>query len=294
MPQQRMPRQNDQGFGRGGGHRGRGGSSNRRQRGYEQEDEPVVRWDQGVDVFDNSHNVLANGQHDQPAKNLNSEQGTPKGQLALLASNGSLSTTTNNRKKKPVDTKNLRERLIQQLVSGQSECMICFEKVKQLQATWDCKQCYQIFHIFCIKKWSRSQMALADTESGGWRCPGCQSVTKSSPNYVCFCGKTTEPTYNRNETPHSCGEVCGREKKILYPGCTHKCIILCHPGPCPPCTASVTRTCPCGKTKKTVKCGNPVGCTETCDKPLNCGEHKCKSLCHEGSCDECEVIHQQT
>ncbi len=64
----------DQGFGRGGGHRGRGGSSNRRQRGYEQEDEPVVRWDQGVDVFDNSHNVLANGQHDQPAKNLNSEQ----------------------------------------------------------------------------------------------------------------------------------------------------------------------------------------------------------------------------
>ena len=55
-----------------------------------------------------------------------------------------------------------------------------------------------------------------------------------------------------------------------------------------------SRTCPCGKTKKTVKCGNPVGCTETCDKPLSCGEHKCKSLCHEGSCDECDVIHQQT
>jgi len=59
-------------------------------------------------------------------------------------------------------------------------------------------------------------------------------------------------------------------------------------------TYCLFRTCPCGKTKKTVKCGNPVGCTETCDKPLNCGEHKCKSLCHEGSCDECEVIHQQT
>ena len=64
----------DQGYGRGGGQRGRGGGSNRRQRGYEPDDEPVVRWDQGVDVFDNGHGVIANGQNVQPAKNSNSEQ----------------------------------------------------------------------------------------------------------------------------------------------------------------------------------------------------------------------------
>jgi hypothetical protein len=45
-------------------------------------------------------------------------QGTPKGQLALLASNGSLSVKSKSVKSiKSVDKKNLRERLIQQLVS---------------------------------------------------------------------------------------------------------------------------------------------------------------------------------
>lgn len=50
----------------------------------------------------------------------------------------------------------LRERLISQLVTGEAECMVCLEKIKPRLATWDCRQCYQVFHIQCIVKWAGS------------------------------------------------------------------------------------------------------------------------------------------
>jgi len=54
------------------------------------------------------------------------------------------------------------------------------------------------------------------------------------------------------------------------------------------------RTCPCGKTKKTVKCGYPVDCDQICGKTLNCDVHQCKSVCHVGDCDACDVVITQT
>ena len=83
------------------------------------------------------------------------------------------------------------------------------------------------------------------------RCPGCQFVRKTAPReYRCFCGKVIDPAYERRETPHSCGEVCGKPLKNSSSSsssseddqrnvCSHKCTDLCHPGPCPPCLASV-------------------------------------------------------
>ena len=50
----------------------------------------------------------------------------------------------------------LRERLIQQLVDGSLECLICLDKVRQKHAVFDCQECYQVFHIHCIKKWSKT------------------------------------------------------------------------------------------------------------------------------------------
>ena len=86
---------------------------------------------------------------------------------------------------------------------------------------------FTVFHIHCIKKWSK----IARTEDGGWRCPGCQFVRKSPPReYRCFCGKVIDPAYERRETPHSCGEVCGKRLKSSNNEgvCPHKCVELCH------------------------------------------------------------------
>lgn len=130
----------------------------------------------------------------------------------------------------------------------------------------------------------------------GWRCPACQNVTTAIPEeYFCFCGNANNPEWNRRDVAHSCGDVCGRLRSKT--NCIHKCNLLCHPGPCPPCVAMVTKHCGCGRTSQTLKCstGTPLLCTETCGKILNCTIHTCERKCHHGDCGDCEkMVHQGT
>jgi len=105
----------------------------------------------------------------------------------------------------------------------------------------------------------------------------------------CHAGKLKDPEFHQYVTPHSCGEVCGRERDN---NCPHHCNILCHPGPCPPCQAFTTKSCMCGKTKQTAKCAAAMAirCNTVCEKTRNCGKHSCQSVCHAGSCDPCSEI----
>ena len=184
----------------------------------------------------------------------------------------------------------LRVRLSQQLTRGEAECLVCLDRVRQSQPTWDCGICYQVFHLACIKKWAKS----AVTATGGWRCPGCQGVTDTLPSeYRCFCRKQRNPEWGRNEglVPHTCGELCGRSRG---PSCPHRCAELCHPGRCPPCTATVLAKCPCGKESARQRCGEPLLCTAPCEAPLPCTRHQCALPCHEGACPPCSVALGQT
>ena len=86
----------------------------------------------------------------------------------------------------------------------------------------------------------------------GWRCPGCQNPSTTIPSvYKCFCGKVANPERKRDSsTPHSCGELCGRKLATSAESlCHHRCQLLCHPGPCPPCPVMVLRSCFCGRTR---------------------------------------------
>lgn len=201
--------------------------------------------------------------------------------------------TTRNRVLRKVD-ESQRGVLIDQLTRGTYECMVCCETVRAQNAIWSCCNCYHVFHLRCIKQWARSPTAIvAGSEKNGWRCPACQNLTFKFPNqYRCFCGKVRDPDFNRLETPHSCGNVCQKDRGE---DCKHPCIVLCHPGPCPECTAVVNKSCDCGKTKQLVKCGqsSAIKCTSTCDRQLNCGKHFCKAVCHAGSCEKCEETVQQ-
>jgi len=222
------------------------------------------------------HRPARHGQSASQSK-IKSKGVETSGQLALFAAADY-----------PVD---LRARLSEQLVRGMTECMVCLDRVKQTHATWDCHNCYQVFHIHCIKKWSKT----AQTDTGGWRCPGCQAVTAHVPKeYRCFCRKLRDPEWNRNQSdvPHSCGEVCGRQRNTE--GCVHKCVDLCHPGPCPPCNSSVNRSCPCGLESRMVKCGVVFHCEGVCSKPLNCASHQCPDICHDGPCYDCHENVEQS
>ncbi|KAJ4792936.1 NF-X1 type zinc finger family protein [Rhynchospora pubera] len=198
------------------------------------------------------------------------------------------------------------------LSRGTVECMICYDMVRRTAPVWSCTSCFSIFHLQCARKWARSPSSMADPITGGWRCPGCQSV-QSVPSkelsYTCFCGRRRDPLNDLYLTPHSCGEPCGksldktennseegtRDKELEEAmKCPHVCVLQCHPGPCPPCKAfAPRRPCPCGKNILARRCSDrtsPLSCGQQCGRLLECGRHSCEKVCHTGPCESCTVL----
>ncbi|XP_066597251.1 protein shuttle craft [Prorops nasuta] len=193
------------------------------------------------------------------------------------------------KKYEPDDDASQRERLTELLNRGKLECLVCCEYIRQMDFTWSCSNCYHVLHLKCIKKWAQSS-----TGENGWRCPACQNVNLAIPQeYFCFCGKMKEPEWDRRDTAHSCGEICGRSR--AKNNCTHKCTLLCHPGSCPECIAMVTKYCGCHKSSQALKCSTVtlLLCEETCGKILNCGKHSCEKKCHHGECEPCDKKFEQ-
>ena len=211
----------------------------------------------------------------------------------------------------PVD-ESLRASLTIRLTNQTYECMICYENVRKRDATWSCDQCWAVFHSSCIQQWAEKSTSH-ETLHGKqvpelkWRCPGCQYMRTAKPRgYYCFCTKVDEPEAQRFVTPHSCGEVCGRSlalrAQIAAYKCPHRCTLLCHPGPCDPCSAMAPQNmcrCFCGKQTTPLKCSDLThldsinskqvrSCGQSCGKKLNCKKHTCDQPCHSGSCQPCE------
>ncbi|ETN66754.1 shuttle craft [Anopheles darlingi] len=195
---------------------------------------------------------------------------------------GSKQATEDNGGYTPLSKCSQREKLMREIECYRLECLVCCEVVKPTKPVWSCGSCYHILHLACVTRWATSSQA----DDGSWRCPACQHVSKEIPrDYLCFCGKLKNPTYNHSDLAHSCGEVCGRREL-----CGHPCTLLCHPGPCPSCQATVQRKCGCGRVEKSMQCSlkEDLVCEATCDKPLNCGLHRCDKRCHPGACEECK------
>ncbi|XP_077285844.1 nuclear transcription factor, X-box binding stc isoform X2 [Arctopsyche grandis] len=182
-----------------------------------------------------------------------------------------------------------RERLMEQLDKGVLECLVCCERIRQIDSVWSCGNCFHVLHLKCISKWARSSIA-----EGVWRCPACQNNNSIVPtDYKCFCGKQNNPDWKRGgDSAHTCGDICGR----LPPSCLrHPCTLLCHAGPCPQCDAVVQKKCECGATSQSMRCSHnqPLLCETICKKTLNCQVHTCDDKCHAGSCQPCKVTIDQ-
>ena len=179
--------------------------------------------------------------------------------------------------------------LTEQLCKGEYECMVCFDRLGKRAVIWNCTNCFAIFHIGCIKKWSN-----ASSEGDSWACPGCRYEFKGKVKATCFCGKMAKPKYDPFLVPHSCGEVCKRKRGG---NCPHKCTQICHPGSCPPCPAmGPKKKCFCSKTVYRLRCGEEdegKSCGQTCGSLLNCTLHRCKDLCHSGECKPCDIELEQ-
>lgn len=196
----------------------------------------------------------------------------------------------------------LAEELLAGLLNDSYECMICMNNVRRRQSIWHCEECYALFHLDCISKWSKNSLEEArqvpqgilpqKPPADGWRCPHCNKTHRQHegpPVSRCFCGKYANPEFNPYITPHSCGDLCGRMRAGT--DCPHPCNLPCHPGPCPPCSATgPVKYCWCGNEEYRTRCGETDpgrSCGELCDRPLNCRKHRCEEPCHPGPCQKC-------
>ncbi|KAI4115295.1 MAG: hypothetical protein LQ338_007876 [Usnochroma carphineum] len=190
------------------------------------------------------------------------------------------------------------------IANGLYECPICTSEIGGISKVWSCKTCWTVFHLTCIKKWSAnegstlSQQRNQDGElppQRQWRCPGCNLPKDDVPiHYTCWCEKELDPKSISGIPPHSCGQTCGKPR-ILPKKCPHPCELLCHAGPCPPCThMGPTESCFCGKnitSKRCVDTDYTAGwsCGQICGDLMPCGAHNCQKSCHEGLCGACDT-----
>ncbi|XP_072040523.1 NF-X1-type zinc finger protein NFXL1-like [Amphiura filiformis] len=188
-------------------------------------------------------------------------------------------------------------------LSGASGCLVCLGKVKRIDAIWSCSECHCVLHLVCIQKWAQQCTMLQDLHSDEsipsskamWQCPKCRADYRMAAcprQYLCFCGKEKDPPAHPWLAPHTCGQTC---EKPLRPQCGHKCLLLCHPGPCPPCPKMVRSPCYCGQsTPQTRRCSTRQwSCGQICQRPLTCGQHMCQTPCHSGDCPPCDKTSQQ-
>ncbi|XP_037044387.1 NF-X1-type zinc finger protein NFXL1 [Bradysia coprophila] len=201
--------------------------------------------------------------------------------------------------------------------SGSATCLICIATVKRTEAIWSCEHCFCFFHLACIQRWAndstslkklqyesevdyynnRGELIVRQKKVVKWDCPKCRkdyNFSEIPKHYTCFCEKELNPQNHPWLIPHSCGDSCG---KALKPDCGHKCVLLCHPGPCPPCPQVVMTSCLCGTSNpKSMRCAQKSWkCVAKCKLKLKCGIHVCGVICHDRSkCPPCSKKSKQS
>ncbi|KAK6172951.1 hypothetical protein SNE40_016503 [Patella caerulea] len=198
----------------------------------------------------------------------------------------------------------VQDDLVHSFRSATSACLVCIETVKKEEAIWCCRGCAGMFHITCIQKWvtegtyqfNYKSDSNIPTSNIPWHCPKCRHEYQQSDcptKYYCFCGKVADPPFDPWLVPHSCGQTCGRK---LKPDCGHSCLLLCHPGPCPPCPKTIKSTCYCGKQPAEMKrcSARNWACGQPCGRILSCNQHYCQQPCHEGECSPCSKTSKQS
>ncbi|XP_043229933.1 NF-X1-type zinc finger protein NFXL1-like [Amphibalanus amphitrite] len=199
---------------------------------------------------------------------------------------------------------NTSEYLQRALNAEANTCLICIGSVKRTDPLWCCSGCWVGFHLHCVQTWARDSISQqqrrlesgdAKTEVLQWHCPNCRRPygrDQVPSRYRCYCGKTPDPPPDPWLLPHACDQRCERP---LRPECGHRCLLQCHPGPCPPCPVTVSTRCHCGRSgPDTRRCGNKVwSCRKPCGRTLDCNTHPCRELCHPGECPPCPKTSRQ-
>lgn len=208
-----------------------------------------------------------------------------------------------------VDPSEHSKQLCTDLCNGVYECVVCSLAVGRQDRLWSCQSCHGVLHLRCVELWAdtavrkreKQLQCMSSAEEAHlvdkFLCPLCRAPTKiiTTTTYHCYCGKVVDPSVDAMLVPGSCGGPC--ERRQADPQCPHRCTLLCHPGPCPPCQRTRAQACYCEKATQIVGCSSGVvgyECGQLCGKTLDCGNHLCESSCHEGPCPICSVMVEES
>ncbi|EXJ78525.1 hypothetical protein A1O1_08926, partial [Capronia coronata CBS 617.96] len=82
-------------------------------------------------------------------------------------------------------------RIHEDILHNLYECAICTNEVGRNSKIWSCRTCWTVFHIGCIKRWSKNEGSAVqrpatqddnETPVGKqWRCPGCNLPKDTAP-----------------------------------------------------------------------------------------------------------------
>lgn len=183
--------------------------------------------------------------------------------------------------------------LMKELILNKYNCSICINLISKDCNVWFCKNCYVLFHSYCIRNWNNTLLKKKEDKDREFYCPACRKIEKNKKlEYYCFCEKNINQEYNTG-LPHSCGNVC---KRSTFFNCSHVCSIVCHPGPCPSCIYKLRLlSCSCDKNRYMISCGSKKIlkiCKNVCGRILNCKNHLCKKSCHFMFCNTCHIKHE--
>ena len=124
--------------------------------------------------------------------------------------------------------------------------------------------------------------------------PGPCNVCESIVMRTCNCGKSKFQVKCSSTKSPLCQVKCDKMLKCSL----HECARICHSGECDPCDVDVEQTCFSHDHQRTVKCGSTTEdstskkfkCNEKCSKLLDCGNHRCEEMCHDGACKPCQLM----
>ena len=109
-----------------------------------------------------------------------------------------------------------------------------------IEVLWQGRHSAVMIQRSCLRRsQGPAQAQAAQSNAAQFSCPKCRmeySVCETPQEYRCMCNAVADPPWDPWILPHSCGGTCGRR---LMPDCGHDCVLLCHPGPCPPCPRQV-------------------------------------------------------
>ena len=120
------------------------------------------------------------------------------------------------------ESSSLRCTIIKEIKEKELSCPICLNDINDTDQVWNCKVCFKILHLRCMKRW---QFMLHGNKIPT-KCPSCNHRCSIFVKPSCFCGKVENPTITSNHLEHSCGEQCQKQLP-----CGHYCNFKCHPGP---------------------------------------------------------------